>query len=78
MKMTTRSVVRHDSSVSREGHRKWLGTHRGTHWSVAGLVAVIIFGSYFIYNIHSSNLAATIAIPGAERVPAIYGPLARK
>jgi hypothetical protein len=54
---------------------KWFGTSRGTHWAISGAVAVIIFGSYLIYNSRGSGPAATATIPAAgERVPAPLPP----
>ena len=44
--MTRLSVV-----VERDKNfiQKWLGRNQGSHWTVAGIVAVMVFGSYFIY-----------------------------
>jgi hypothetical protein len=39
-------VIRHNKNML----NKWFGTNRGTHWTVAGSIAVIIIGSYLIYN----------------------------
>jgi hypothetical protein len=36
------------------------GTNRGTHWTVAGAVAVIILGSYLIYSNHGSSPTPTL------------------
>jgi hypothetical protein len=68
-------------SVSRYGGnelRKWLnkrfGTNRGTHWSTAGSVVVIIFSGYLIYNSHYSNPTTATTIAAAERTPAPMTP----
>ena len=53
--------------------QKWLGPNRGTHWSVAGAVAVIMLGGYLIYSIRDSN--HTIAPPSATvQTPATMAP----
>jgi len=60
--------------------RKWFGANRGTHWSIAGSVAVIIFGSYLIYNSRHSKPTSAANIAAAERtpVPMTPGPLTLK
>lgn len=45
------SVVRRDKNIL----QKWLGPNRGTHWTVAGAVGVIMLGGYLIYSIRDSN-----------------------
>jgi hypothetical protein len=57
--------------------RKWFGANRGTHWSIAGSVAVIIFSGYLIYSNHSSNPTSATATAAAERTaaPMTPGPL---
>jgi len=50
--------------------RKWFGPNRGTHWSVAGAVVVILLGSYLVY----SNHTTATPIAAAEQTPA---PMAR-
>jgi hypothetical protein len=62
------------SRYDRNKLHKWFGTNRGTHWSIAGSVAVIIFGSYLIYNSRPSNPTTTTAIAAAERTPAPMTP----
>jgi hypothetical protein len=57
--MTDPSVIQHDKSML----HKWLGGNHGTHWTVAGIVAVIVVGSYLIYSISA-----------AERTPAPMTP----
>jgi hypothetical protein len=64
--MTALSAPRHDRNKLRKWFYKWFGTNRGTHWTIAGSVAVIIFGSYLVYNSHNSNPATIITIPAAE------------
>lgn len=58
------SVIRRDKSML----QKWLGPNRGTHWTVAGAVAVIMLGGYLIYSIRDVNNSiippsATVQIP---------------
>lgn len=65
--MSAPSNIQHDKSKS----HKWLGTNRGTHWTVAGMVAVIIFGSYFIYSIRNNSATTTATAPAATRTPAV-------
>jgi hypothetical protein len=62
--MSAPAVLRHE-----------LGANRGTHWTVAGSVAVIIFGSYLIYN-NRARVPAAATIPAAERnlIPVTPGP----
>jgi len=72
--MSAHSVIRHDRNKLGKWFHKWFGTNRGTHWSIAGSVAVIIFGSYLIYNSHDSNPTTTPNIPAAERTPAPMTP----
>jgi hypothetical protein len=68
--MTALSVQRYDKNKL----RKWFGTNRGTHWTIAGSVAVIIFGSYLVYNSRNSNPATIIIVPVAERTPSPMTP----
>jgi hypothetical protein len=53
--MTRQSAIPHNKSIL----HNWFGPNRGTHWSIAGSVAVIILGSYLVY---SSQKAATTII----------------
>jgi len=69
--MTGLTVIRHERKMLREWFHKWFGTSRGTHWSIAGSVAVIIFSSYLIYNSRDSKPAAPAA---AARTPAPMTP----
>jgi len=48
--MSARSVIRHDQKKLHKWLHKWFGANRGTHWTIAGSVAVIVFGSYLIYS----------------------------
>ena len=75
--MPARSAPRNDKNELRKWFHKWFGTNRGTHWTIAGSVAVIIFGSYLVYNGRNSNPATIIIIPAAERTtsPIASGPL---
>ena len=72
--MTALSAPRYDRNKLQKWLRKWFGTNRGTHWIIAGSVAVIIFGSYLVYNGRASNPATTIIIPAAERTPSPTAP----
>jgi hypothetical protein len=74
--MSARRVNRHDNNML----RKWFGANRGTHWSIAGSIAVIIFGSYLIYNSRDRNPTAVTLIPAAEQtqVPVAPGPVTLK
>jgi hypothetical protein len=42
---------------------KWLGPNPGTHWTIAGSVAVIMLGGYFIY---SSNRDTPVPMAPAQ------------
>jgi hypothetical protein len=78
--MSATSAFRHDKKILRKWFRKWFGANRGTHWSVAGAVAVLIFASYLIYNDHDNGptTAATIAVAVPAVVPTAPGPLTSK
>jgi hypothetical protein len=78
--MADPSVIRHDRNNLREWLHKWFGTNRGAHWTIAGSVAVIIFGSYLIYNVRYSNstIATTVATAGRNPAPITPGPLTLK
>lgn len=69
--MSASSVLRRDRNKLRKWLHKWFGTNRGTHWTIAGSVAVIIFSSYLIYNSRDGNptTAATIGVTGPTPVP---------
>ena len=70
--MSARLAIRHDRSNLRKWLHKWFGTNRGTHWTIAGSVAVIILGSYLVYNSRDGNPAT--AVPAAMRAPATLPP----
>jgi hypothetical protein len=53
-------------SKLRKWLHKWFVTNRGTHWTIAGSVAVIIFGSYLVHNSRKSNPATIVIMPAAE------------
>jgi hypothetical protein len=72
--MIALSVLRYDKNKLRKWFHKWFGTNRGTHWTIAGSVAVIIFGSYLIYNSRDSNPTTTTIGPAAERTPSPMTP----
>jgi hypothetical protein len=61
--MDAPSVVPHDTST----WQRCFETNRGTHWTVGGTVAVIIFGSYFTYNNYNRSPAAATTVPVAEQ-----------
>jgi hypothetical protein len=72
--MIALSVLRYDKNKLRKWLHKWVRTNRGTHWTVAGSGAVIIFGNYLVYNSRNSNPATIITIPAAERTPSPMTP----
>ncbi len=49
--MADPSVVRRNESFL----QKWFGPNHGTHWNIAGAVAVIILGGYLIYSMRDSD-----------------------
>jgi hypothetical protein len=57
---------------------KWFVTTRGTHWTVAGSVTVIILGSYLIYSSRHINPTIATTTPAVEQnaVPTRPMPLA--
>ena len=68
--MTVRSVNRHHKSKL----HKWLGPNGGTHWAIAGSVAVIMLGGYLIYSGIDNNRTTTTSIFAIERTPAPVAP----
>jgi hypothetical protein len=52
--MTGSVLIQHDKSIP----HKWLGGNRGTHWIVAGIVAVIVLGSYLIHVCRPTNVGS--------------------
>jgi Ni,Fe-hydrogenase I cytochrome b subunit len=61
--MTDPSVIQHDKNML---HR-WFGTNRGTHWTVASSVMVIILGGYFIYSSRDSKYPSGDSTPAVEQ-----------
>jgi hypothetical protein len=49
------------------------GRNRGTHWTVAGAVAVIILGSYLIYSNHGSGPTPTLGEAAGTPAPTAPG-----
>jgi hypothetical protein len=68
--MSAPSVIQHDKNML----HKWFGTNRGTHWSIAGSIAVIIFSGYLIYNNRDRNPATATTIPAVAQTPAPMTP----
>jgi len=68
--MSARSAIRHEENT----FYKWFGANRGTHWSIAGSLAVIIFGGYLIYNYRDNNCTTATTIPATEGTPAPMTP----
>jgi hypothetical protein len=69
--MSGPSTIGHDKSWL----HKWLGPHQGTHWAVAGAVAVILLGSYLVYSNNSdSNRTAATAISAADQTATPLAP----
>jgi hypothetical protein len=64
--MNAASARRYDKNGLRKWLHRWFGANRGTHWTVAGAVAVIIFGSYLVYNGRESKPTTTLIIRAAE------------
>jgi hypothetical protein len=48
-------VIHDDKNMLHKRPGNSFGTNRGTHWTVAGSVTVIILGGYFIYSSRGSN-----------------------
>jgi hypothetical protein len=78
--MTATSASRRNKSMLRKWLHKWFGANRGTHWSVAGAVAVLIFASYLIYNNRDSGPTAATAVvaAGPAAAPMTPRPLTSK
>jgi hypothetical protein len=60
--MSAPSAIQHRKKML----RRWFGANRGTHWIVAGSVAVVIFGSYLVYNNRDRPPATAAIIPAAD------------
>lgn len=71
-------VTPRDPKKLRKRPDKWFVTTRGTHWTVAGAVTVIILGSYLIYSSRDSNPTVATRTPAVEQnaVPTPSMPLA--
>ena len=74
--MIAAAMLRRNKNKLRQWLHKWFGTNRGTHWTIAGSVAVIIFGSYLVYNSRDGNPTTTTISSAAERTvsPMTPGP----
>ena len=68
--MTDPSAIQHDKNML---HR-WFGTNRGTHWTVASSVMVIILGGFFIYSSRDSNRAIGGITLAVEQTPSPASP----
>ena len=68
------AVTREDKSVLHQ----WFGPNRGTHWTIAGSVALIILGSYFIYSNNRDTpppAAPTVSATDGAAAPTAPAPL---
>jgi hypothetical protein len=76
--MTSSPVIQHDKN-NRKLHKwsgRWFGANRGTHWTIAGSVAVIILGGYVIYNNRNSGpMTATTTATEPTSAPTAPAPL---
>jgi hypothetical protein len=72
--MTDHAVLRQDKNKLRKWLHKWFGTNRGTHWTVAGSVAVIILGSYLIYHGRDGNPPTNTLAAERATAPMTPGP----
>ena len=50
--------------------RKWFGPNNGTHWTIAGSVAVIMLGGYLVYSIREGSPTTAVTFSASERTPA--------
>jgi hypothetical protein len=66
------SAVQHHKNTL----HKWFGPNRGTHWTIAGSVAVIILGSYLIYNNRNYDPIPLAANPAAAELTRLPTPAA--
>jgi hypothetical protein len=64
--MTDPSIIQHNKNTL----HKWFGPNRGTHWNIAGSVAVIMLGSYLVYSIRDSSPTTAATISATEQAPA--------
>jgi hypothetical protein len=74
--MKSRPIIR--KKLFRLRLKKWFGSNRGTHWSIAGSVGVIILGTYLIYSGHNGNTTTATAVLANAPVTAIAGSAALK
>jgi hypothetical protein len=68
--MAEPAVIRHDKSML----HKWFGPNRGTHWTIAGSVAVIMLGSYLVYSNRDQNPVTASTTSAAQQTPAPTAP----
>jgi hypothetical protein len=78
MIMTDPSVIRYGTNKFQKWLYKWFGSNRGTHWTVAGCIAVIILGSYLIANMGNGQPTTTISAGERAPTPMIPGPFTSK
>ncbi len=72
--MSGPSVIHHDKNMAHKWSGKWFGTNRGTHWTIAGSVVVIILGGYLIYSNRDGNPATATTTPAADQTPVPMAP----
>jgi hypothetical protein len=75
--MNSAPVIHNDKDMLHKRPGKSFGSNRGTHWTVAGSVTVIILGGYFIYSSRDSNPTIAGATPAAEQTPVPASPAPR-
>jgi hypothetical protein len=71
--MSSRLIIRQKRKSRAFWLQKLFGSNRGTHWSIAGSVAVIVLGTYLIYSGHNGNLTTATAISAKAPVSATAG-----
>jgi hypothetical protein len=71
--MTSRQIIRQKKKMLRSWLKKWFGSNRGTHWSVAGSVAVIVLGTYLIYSYRDGSNTTPTAVSANPLVTATMG-----
>ena len=64
------AVIHHDKSML----HKWFGPNRGTHWTIAGAVAVIVLGSYLVYSNRDQTPVTASTTSAAQQTPAPTAP----
>jgi hypothetical protein len=75
--MTRRLINRQKKTMLRNWLTKWFGSNRGTHWSVAGSVAVIVLGTYLIYS-QGGNTTTATAVSANAPITATAGAVGLK